>query len=127
MMTRRSAVIVEIDAVVNCRLDEAQHRRALMLDGVAVVADRPVDAEVDAEASAETLHAGREAVAREDSAKSAVKTVRQLANVLVKARLSIGSNRRQGRSHGDNMAVVCAAVLAIAGGHEPFHDVAPAA
>ena len=55
-MTRRSAVVVEINAVLDGRLHEAKHLCALMLDGVAIVSNFPGHAKVDAKARPETLY-----------------------------------------------------------------------
>jgi hypothetical protein len=49
MMERRPAVVVEVDAVLDRRRDEAQHLFALMLQGVAVTADAFADAKIDEE------------------------------------------------------------------------------
>ena len=46
---------------------------------------------------------------------------------VVEARLRYAGHRRQPGGDGDGVAVVRAAVLAVAGRHQPVHDVVPAA
>ena len=64
-------------------------------------------------------------------AKRSVQAVEQQAgdgvDVVVEAGLAIRGDGGQGRGDDDRMAVVGAAVLAVAGRHQPVHDVASAA
>ena len=94
MMARRAAVVVEVDAVVDGGLDEAQHLGALLLDGVAVVVRLPFEAEVDAEAGAEALDVGGDLVLGEELGEAGEEQVGDGMNVIVKTRRAIGLDGR---------------------------------
>jgi len=94
---------------------------------VAVTARRPVDAEVDAEAGAQSLHAAVDPVPGEDRVQAVVEPPGDGADVVVEPRLAIRRHRGEGGGDADGVAVVGAAVLTVTDRHQPVHHVAPAA
>src|SRR5438552_8177013 len=65
VMTGRAAVVVEVHAMFDGQLYEPEHRFTLVPNGVAVIADRFRDPEIDAEARAQALNPCLQAVAGE--------------------------------------------------------------
>ncbi len=65
MMARPAAIIVEVNAVVDGGLDEAQHHGPVVLHRIAIVADLPHIAEINAEAGTDAIDAPRNLMSRE--------------------------------------------------------------
>src|SRR5437588_12962964 len=110
-MAGGAAVVVEIDAVLDGGLDEAQHLRALMRHDIAIVVEGTGDAEVDAEAGAETLHLGVDAVTGEEPGEAVVQEIGDSVDVTVEARPAIRPDGCQGRGDDDRMTVIGPRVL----------------
>src|SRR5262249_35742595 len=99
-MTRRAAVVVEIDTVVDCRLDEAQHLLPLVFHGVAVIPYGRLDAEVNAEASAQSLDACGDAITGENLTQVGIQSLGDGTYVIVEARLSVSGHGCVARGDG---------------------------
>src|SRR5262245_18423572 len=94
-----------------------------MTEGLAVIAWRFLQTEVDAEASAESLDASCYAVLAEQALQARVELVGHREDVLVKTGAAIRLHRGQPGRNNYGVTIVGAAVLAIAVGHEFGHDV----
>src|SRR5438128_2647060 len=98
-MTRRAAIIVEVNAVLDRCFYEAKHLAALVANGVAVIADLFRDAEVDSEARSQPLHAGVYAVARKKRLQAVVESVGHGTDMIVEWRLPVGGDGGQSGGH----------------------------
>jgi hypothetical protein len=105
------------------RGDKLQHHVPIMLNRLAVATRSAVDAKIDSEASAQTCNAAGHAALCEDAIHSLEQPRANGLQVIVETRLAICSDGRQRRSDHDRVRVVCAAVLTIALGHQPLHDI----